>query len=662
MLDFGPEWCQDFNISGPREWLVTNGFGGYASGTVAGQLSRRYHGLLVAALNPPLGRTLLVSNFEETISFDDQTYHLYTRQMHSGDIQPSGFLNLERFHLEGTTPVWTYAFAEAIFEKRVWMQSGSNTTYIHYTLTHAPKPIQIRIRSLINFRDHHSETRVGDWHPQINKIQDGVELISNNNNLPYFLLSQNSIMESDPTWYEGFFLSAESYRGLPDVEDLFSPGEFVAQIQPGNSITIVATTQNNCNLDGGLAYSEQQTYEQNLITQSGKADGPDQLKQLILAANQFIVRRSLPDAPDGHTIIAGYPWFGDWGRDTMISLPGLTLSTGRSGVARSILLTFAQYVDGGMLPNNFPEMGKTPGYNTVDATLWYFEAIRAYIASTGDENLLSSSYPVLDDIIDWHQRGTRYSIHQDPLDGLIYAGEEDVQLTWMDAKVDDWVVTPRIGKPVEINALWYNALRTMEDFAERLGKPAEGFRNAAEHTQQGFRRFWNNPLGYCFDVLDGPDGDDASLRPNQVIAASLFHTPLETAQIRKIVDVTVSQLLTSFGLRSLSPYQGSGIKNPDYIGTYGGDHRTRDGAYHQGTVWGWLTGPFISAYLRAYGDPLEAKTYLRPLIQQLSTHGIGSISEIFDGDHPFNPRGCFAQAWSVAEILRAWTEIDTLLS
>ncbi len=662
MLDFSQDWCQEFDISGSHEWLVTNGIGGYASGTVAGQLSRRYHGLLIAALTPPLGRTVLVSLFEETVFSNGKKFRLFTRQQKSGNIHPQGFKHLDRFHLEGTIPVWTYSLADAQLDKRIWMQPGSNTTYIHYTLRKGSKPLEIQIRTLVNFRDHHSETKIHDWQPQIDKVQDGIKVTPDREAIPYYLFSNQATFEKNFAWQIGFLLGTESYRGLPDNEDLLSAGNFSATIQPGESITLIATTQENCSLDGDVAYSERKEYENRLISRSGNDEGPEWVKQLILSADQFIVRRSLPDSPQGNTVIAGYPWFGDWGRDTMISLPGLTTATGRSNIAKSILMTFAQYVDRGMLPNNFPEVGETPGYNTVDATLWYFEAIRSYYRSTGDDLLLSELFPVLQEIIDWHVRGTRYNIHLDPQDGLMYAGKEGVQLTWMDAKIDDWVVTPRIGKPVEINALWYNALRIMGDFAEQLGKPSKYYRNAAKLTKLGFNRFWNSKSDYCYDVIDGPAGDDPSLRPNQVIAASLFYSPLDPFQVRAVVDVCIRHLLTPYGLRSLSPFQDSGDPNDNYIGKYGGNRRKRDAAYHQGTVWGWLLGPFISAYLRAHRDPIQAKNYLKPIIKQLTTHGIGSISEIFDGDIPFSPRGCIAQAWSVAEILRVRTEIHQYMN
>jgi predicted glycogen debranching enzyme len=301
-----------------------------------------------------------------------------------------------------------------------------------------------------------------------------------------------------------------------------------------------------------------------------------------------------------------------------------------------------------MLPNRFPDEGERPEYNTADAALWYFEALRACYASTGDDTLLRDLFPVLHDIIEWHKRGTRYNIHLDPQDGLLYTGQPGVQLTWMDAKIGEWVVTPRIGKPVEINALWYNALCSMADFARRLTKPADRYREMAEGARTGFARFWNEASNCCFDVLDGPNGADASLRPNQLLAVSLPHSPLDADQQRSVVDVSAQHLLTSHGLRSLSPHDRG------YVGHYGGDQRQRDGAYHQGTVWAWVIGPFVIAHLRVYGDRDRARSFLRPLIQHLGDHGLGSISEIFDGDPPFAPRGCIAQAWSVAEVLRAW--------
>jgi predicted glycogen debranching enzyme len=455
-----------------------------------------------------------------------------------------------------------------------------------------------------------------------------------------------------------YSLSVEQYRGFRGIEDHLLAAEFKVTLQPGESVTMIASTEANPNLDSDSALEERRKYEASVIVEAGIAfdDAPPTIKHLLLAADQFIVKRDVEHEEDGRSIIAGYHWFGDWGRDTMISLPGLAITTGRPKIARSILRTFARYVDQGMLPNRFPDAGETPEYNTVDATLWYFEALRAYHAATGDDTLLKELFPMLHDIVNCHVRGTRYQIHVDPQDGLLYAGESGVQLTWMDAKVGDWVVTPRIGKPIEINALWYHALSLMVAFAKILGEPSAQYEDATKKVRDNFSHFWNEETGYCFDVLDGPNGNEAYLRPNQLLAVSLPAGDQDEPALfadekqKAIVDVCSRHLLTSQGLRSLARF------NRPYVGHYGGDFRQRDGAYHQGTVWGWLIGPFVSASLKVQKDADAARSYLYPLLDHLSSHGLGSISEIFDGDAPFAPRGCIAQAWSVAEVLRIWKE------
>jgi predicted glycogen debranching enzyme len=691
MLDFGRDICGHLPLAERREWLVTNGIGGYASGTVAGLLTRRYHGLLIAALKPPLGRTLLLTKLDETATYDGHTYPLFANRWavpiadlrHVEDrewagVEPIGFHHLERFHLEGTTPVWTFACADALLEKRVWMQHGANTTYIRYDLRRATTPLALSVKAIVNYRDHHGNTYAGDWQMRVEPVAHGLQVTAFDGAAPFYLLCPELVeglsdsAEAAPQheWYRDYFLSVERYRGLDALDDNLYAGHFRIVLHPGESLTLVASTGATPNLHGASAYAERQAYERQLLVGAGLApahpasaqaraparDAPTAIEHLVLAADQFIVCRALPDEPNGRTIIAGYPWFGDWGRDTMIGLPGLTLVTRRYDVVTRILRTFAHFVDQGMLPNRFPDEGETPEYNTVDATLWYFEAVRAYHTATGDDALLRDLFSVLQEIIEWHERGTRYNIRMDPDDGLLYAGESGVQLTWMDAKVGDgstepaevWVVTPRIGKPVEINALWYNALCSMADFARSLGESADGYEALAERARVGFARFWNEATGYCYDVLDGPKGDDPTLRPNQLFAVSLSHSPLTSQQQRAVVDACARHLLTSHGLRSLAP------DDPAYVGHYGGDQRQRDGAYHQGTVWSWLIGPFVSAHLRVYGDRELARTFLQPLIHHLADHGLGSISEIFDGDPPFTPRGCIAQAWSVAELLRAW--------
>jgi predicted glycogen debranching enzyme len=648
MIDFGREVCSHLSVAESREWLVTNGIGGFAMGTVAGLLTRRYHGLLIAALQPPLGRTLMLAKLDEDCKYGGAQFSLFCNRWADATVEDDGLRYLERFHLEGTTPVWSYAYADALLEKRIWMEPGANTTYVQYRLVRGSGPFELYAKALVDYRNYHETTILNDWQPDIRQIANGMLVQIHEEAQPLYLLTNRGQTWPDFTWYEDFFLSVEDYRGQNDVvEDHMRAGVLGATLQPGDTFTIVASTEPDPLLDGDAAYARRHRYERELIVRAATRPAPPPA-QLVLAADQFLVRRRTPDDAGGCTVIAGYPWFSDWGRDTMISLPGLALATGRPEIAARILRTYAHFVDQGMLPNRFPDEGEEPEYNSVDATLWYFEAMRATYAATGDETLLADLFPVLQEIITWHERGTRYQIHVDPADGLLYAGEPGVQLTWMDAKVDDWVVTPRIGKPVEVNALWYNALKVMAGFARRTGAEPDHYEQLAAAAASGFQRFWNSGLGYCYDVLDGPEGHDAALRPNQLFAVSLPHSPLALAQQRAVVDICTRRLLTSHGLRSLAP------DHPDYQGRYGGDRRERDGAYHQGTVWSWLIGPFITAHLRVYQDPARARSYLRPLLQHLVAHGVGSISEIFDGDPPFTPRGCPAQAWGVAELIRAW--------
>ncbi|MEG3846980.1 amylo-alpha-1,6-glucosidase [Microcoleus sp. herbarium19] len=680
VIAFGREICCNLDSAESREWLVTNGIGGYASGTIANLLARRYHGLLVAALKPPLGRTLMLAKLDETAVYGDRPYPLYTNRWADGTIEPHGYKYIESFHLEGTTPVWRFALADAILEKRIWMQQGANTTYIQYRLHRASQAIALAVKALVNYRDYHRTTSAGDWPISLETLERGVCVTAFPKSAPLYLLTdvtaEAKFRVSTPlyNWHYGFDLAAERRRGLDCCEDHLHAATFHLTIEPGQSLTLIASSEKNPQLVGDAALESRRAYEGELLEKWSKAGAsPDWINQLVLAADQFIVNRPSPDEPEGKTIVAGYPWFSDWGRDTMISLPGLTISTGRSEIARSILRTFARYVDRGMLPNRFPDAGGAPEYNTADATLWYVEAIRAYIDATGDDELLSELWPTLCEIADRHIKGTRYNIRLDPDDGLIYAGEAGVQLTWMDAKIGDWVVTPRIGKPIELSALWYNAIQAMASFARKLGKSHNEYDRLADRTAAGFTRFWNDSTGYCYDVLDGPDGHDSSLRPNQIFAVSLpcdlsakslsagelrvkethRYTPL-LAQYRRrgVVDSCAQQLLTSFGLRSLSP------EHPQYRGEYGGDQLQRDRAYHQGTVWGWPIGAFVLAHLDVYKNPAQAREFLAPMAHHLLAGGVGSLGEIFEGDAPHSPRGCTAQAWTVAEVLRAWLAIQ----
>jgi len=659
-IEFGREICGMLRTAESREWLVTNGIGGYASGAIAGSLTRRYHGLLIAALNPPLGRTLLVTKLDETVHYNGQFFSLFTNRWTDGTVSPEGYHHIERFFLDGTIPVWQFGLSDAQLEKRIWMQSGSNTTYVQYTLSRATQPLQLTLEALVNYRDYHGSTQSNGWQMSIEAIAQGIQVTAYPGATPFYLLSNSAQVTPAHEWYYNFDLTAERDRGLSDREDHLHAATFTVTLNPETSFTLIASTEPQPDLDGENALKLRIAHEQKLaqlfaISRPIHAETPpDWIHRLVLADDQFIVDRPSSNDPAGKTIIAGYHWFGDWGRDTMISLPGLTLSTGRPEIARSILRTFAQHVDQGMLPNRFPDAGEIPEYNTVDATLWYFEAIRQYYAATEDEDLLRDLFPALAEIIDWHCRGTRYNIHLDAADGLLYAGTAGVQLTWMDAKVGDQVITPRIGKPIEINALWYNALRTMAKFARQIGKPHQEYEAIADRTLAKFSRFWNETAGYCYDVIDSSDGADDSLRPNQIFAVSLPQSPLTPLQQQRVVDVCGQMLLTSHGLRSLSP------NHPHYAGHYRGNGAERDRVYHQGTVWGWLLGAFALAHLRVYNNPAQAQKFLEPMANHLTTHGLGNLSEIFDGDAPMTARGCIAQAWTVAEVLRAWLAIEDL--
>lgn len=654
MIAFGPEICSDLEAACRREWLITSGTGGYASLTVAGVLTRGYHGLLVAALAPPLGRTVLVAKLEETCTYAGTNYALSANRWSGGTVAPQGHLRIEQFRLEGTMPVWHFTCADALVEKRVWMPPGHDTTYVRYTLLRAGAPITLALKALVNYRDYHSRTRAGDWRMELSPVEHGVRVEAFAGARPYYLLCNQARAAVVGEWYRGFELTAEQERGLEYLDDHLHAATFEATLEAGESLTFVASLESAPDLGGEVALTQRRDHQARLLDDfraaQPVANVPGWVEQLVLAADQFIVARPLAGEADGQTVIAGYHWFGDWGRDTMIALPGLTLATGRPEIARSILRTFARYTSKGMLPNRFPDDGEPPSeaeYNTADATLWYFEAVRQYVEATGDETLLAELFATLAEIVAWHCRGTRFGIGLDPSDGLLRAGEPGLQLTWMDAKVGEWVVTPRIGKPVEINALWYNALCTMADFATRQGLPAGEYEALAASALQGFGRFWNDEMGYCYDVLDGPEGDDASLRPNQLFAVSLPKSPLSADRQRRVVEVCGQALIASRGLRSLTPTDSR------FTGHYGGDQHSRDGAYHQGTAWGWLIGPFVLAHLRVHG-PDRAASFLVPIEHHLADAGLGTVSEIFDGDAPFVPRGCIAQAWSVAEVLRAW--------
>jgi predicted glycogen debranching enzyme len=660
VVDFGREICCDLASAESREWLVTNGIGGYAFGTIPGHQTRCYHGLLVAALQPPLGRTVLLSKLDETARYGIQHFELATNRWLSGAITPEGFHNVERFHLEGNIPVWTFALADAQLEKRVFMQPGANTTFVLYQLVRASAPLELSIKALVSYTGEHCTTTAGNLPMDIARVDQGLRVTAFDGAVPFYLLSASATVRPAHEWYRDFDLASERARGLCDHTDLLFAGKFSATLAPGESLTIVASTSAGPSLNGEAALAARHRESHALLERffSGNMGvaptAPPAIQQLVLAADQFIAARPQDGVAEARTILAGYPWFGDWGRDTMVAIPGLCVATGRPWLARNILRTFARFVSQGMLPNNFPGAGEEPQYNTVDAALWYFEAVREYFDVTSDTGLLRELYPVLSGIVDAYVRGTRYNIHVDSTDGLLSAGAPGVQLTWMDAKVGDQVITPRMGKAVEVNALWLNATTAMAQFGRAIGRTGNRYDELAERARAGFARFWNPAAQFCFDVIDGPGGtgdNDASLRPNQIFAVSLPETAQTPAQQQAVVDVCARELLTSFGLRSLGPGE------PGYQGRYGGKPQERDAAYHQGTVWGWLLGPFALAHLRVYREPDVAASFLEPMLNHVEAAGLGTASEIFDGDPPFAPQGCIAQAWTVGETLRAWRVI-----
>jgi len=635
-----------------REWLETNGLGGFASSSITGLNTRRYHGLLIAATKPPVGRIVMLSKLEETLIINGQRYELSSNQ-YPGAIYPQGFLYQSAFRLD-PFPIFTYEVEGVRIEKSVFMVQGHNATVVKYELlakqeSEFPDEIKLEIRPLIAFRDYHSTTHENGNLDRKVSTEFGITSVRPYADLPPLFFSYDEAeLNANGDWYRSFEYDVERERGLDFQEDLFNPFSLTFDLYRHRRARIICATE-PFDIRAAESFRQNETNRRNAVgSDSPKAN--NFVRSLFSAAEHFIVARG-----EQKTIIAGYHWFSDWGRDTMIALPGLTLATRRFDVAKRILSEFARHVDQGMLPNRFPDAGETPEYNTVDATLWFFEAVRSLLHYTQDYDFVRHTlYDVLKDVIAWHVRGTRFNIHVDQ-DGLLVSGEPGAQLTWMDAKVGDWVVTPRHGKPVEIQALWYNALRVMEHLAGKFGEKDnehEWARNA-ERAQKSFNsQFWNEDAGCFYDVVN--DGyRDSSIRPNQVIAISLRHSMVAKAKAKSALRVVERELLTPCGLRTLSP------KDTQYRGRYEGGQWNRDGAYHQGTVWPWLMGPYISAYLKTFGANAGRKIateWLNDFQQHLEEACLGQVSEIFDGDSPHLPRGCVAQAWSVAELLRAAIE------
>jgi predicted glycogen debranching enzyme len=650
-----------------REWIVTNGFGGYASGTIGGACTRRFHGKLIAAMPAPLGRVMMMNHLEESLTVSGKNEIRLSGDEHGRgrEVTYPDIDFFDEFILELGIPVWRYSNGGIRLEKRVLMPYSQNTTCIIYTLFEGPDDLTLNLRPSLNFRPHEGllyaepdeEWRVTANGPEIE--------IASSSDYPLLRLSicgRDGRLDEDPRRLETAIYRLERSRGYESEGPLWSPGVIRLPLERNRRAGLIVSVEpwnviRAMTLDEVLVADEARRVR--MLSKAGDAATDDFSSQLVLAADQFLIRPHTREGDEARiaaagdtprTIIAGYHWFTDWGRDTMISLEGLTLVTRRHREAGSILRTFASYIRNGLIPNLFPEGDSEGLYHTADATLWFFHAVHRYVGWTGDRGTLRELLPKMIDIIDHHVRGTDFNIHVDPADGLLVQGAEGYQLTWMDAKVEDWVVTPRRGKAVEINALFYNALRILQAFSgeEGVGNTAARMDELADRVQRSFnRKFWYDDGQYLYDIVDAEDsGNDTALRPNQIFAVSLDYPVLEPARWKPVVDAVERELLTPVGLRSLA--RG----HPDYKPVYDGDLRARDAAYHQGTVWGWLIGPFLDAWMRVHDDRAGALERLEGFKPHLRDACIGTLSEVFDAEPPFTARGCAAQAWSVAEVLR----------
>jgi predicted glycogen debranching enzyme len=656
-----------------REWLVTNGLGGYASGTVSGVPTRRYHGLLISSLPAPYGRRVMLNHLSENIIFPDGTsINLASEERVNFGLDIPVVEYLQEFRLENGMPFWKFQIRDVIIERSISLPYRQNSVHITYKLLQGEGPIRIELRPSIHFRPHESPVNE-ESHDYILKIVNNQYEIYTESNVPPIKMvfyGERGAFTSEGDHRREIYYRSEDSRGYESRGLLWTPGYFRALLAPYKNATLVASTEpweSVLALKPEIAFELESSRRQELLESAKENISNDITAELVLAADQFIITPAgrIEDAVRVYaagqklrSVIAGYHWFTDWGRDTMISLEGLTLSTGREREAHWILKSFAHYIKDGLIPNLFPEGEKIGLYHTADATLWFFHAVDRYVDITDDVGMIKHLLPAFKEVIEFHLKGTRFGICVDPEDGLLRQGADGYQLTWMDAKVEDWVVTPRRGKAVEINALWYNALRLMEKWTSDEGgdKDAARYKELADKAYESFnQKFWYKEGKYLYDVVEGEFGYDNACRPNQVFSISLTNPVLNRDKWEMVMSKVESELLTPVGLRSLAP------GHHDYKPMYFGDLRSRDAAYHQGTVWGWLIGPFIDAWLKIHpDDPEEAYKYLEGFTPHLNEACIGSISEVFDAEAPFIPRGCIAQAWSVAEVLRCYVKIDKL--
>ena len=645
MIAFKGEQLKQYDFSSNLEWLETNGVGGYSSSTVAGSNTRRYHGVLVAATRPPVGRMVVLSKLEETLVLNDKRFELSANQ-YPGAVYPKGFQYLKSFE-RNIFPEFVYEAGGVELKKTIVGIHGENTVVILYEVIRAKEKFKLELMPFASCKDYHSEARANDSIYKNYLFDEGVFQTLNYEGCPeIFIAVPGSSFVDSKSWYYNYEHAVEQYRGLDYTEDLFTHGHFEVELKEGDKLGVIVSIDEPRGRNAIGLIEKERTRREELMKPFAYHEA---LRRLSLAADQFIVKRG-----DLNTIIAGYPWFADWGRDTMISLPGLCIATGRHDDLKKILKAFANYASEGMLPNRFPDHGETPEYNTIDATLWFFVAAYKFYQVSKDKSFITEIVPVLTDVVEWHYKGTRYSIHVDAADGLLSGGQDGVQLTWMDAKVGSWVVTPRRGKAVEINALWYNALNILSFFCSECNNAAKAdeWKQKADRVNESFNeKFWNELRGCLYDYIDGDDSNP-DLRPNQLYAISLPFPLLTRQRATKVLKVVTDQLYTPKGLRSLER------SHPDYKYQYGGDLHSRDGAYHQGTVWSHLIGPYVDALIFVKGDKgrRDGAKVIEVLLKTLDERCIGSITEIFDAEEPYTPRGCFAQAWSVAEALRVAVE------
>lgn len=641
---FGPADCQNLKHALGREWLETNGLGGFACSTIIGANVRRHNGWLVAALTPPLDRYVLLSKFEDRVTVNGQDFHLSTN-LYPGTVFPHGFNIQTEFRLR-PWPTFRYLSHDFSIERSICLIHGENTVVVSYRNLSAGGAVELKLHPLLAFREAGTLTARNTDVDFAVERRAGVLAVQPYRDLPrLFFHATPTDVEARADWYQRFSFPVDQERGEENEEDLFTPFELTFKLRKGETTHIVVTTEQKTGVDADALLAGERTRRKVYERERDPAR-----QALLIAADAFIARRE----PTGATVLAGYPWETEWGRDTMVALPGLTLTTGKFDLAKKILGQFAGRCDRGLIPNVFPEGGEKPEYNSVDAALWFMVAAWRFWKASGDDAGTQEFLPVLREVVKNYRDGTRYDIFADK-DGLLSAGTPGTQLTWMDIKVAGYVPTPRHGKAVEVNALWFNALLMLAELEEQLAgdRPAAGqLRELAGQVAGSFvKTFWNAADGNLFDVVQGSFRDPA-IRPNQIFAVSLPYSPLDNAQQQAVLDCVTKHLLTPYGLRTLAR------SHEKYCPRYTGNRWQRDCASHQGSIWPWLIGPYCDAYARVHGTGKPQRKAIAGLVQgllaQLDTAGLGFVPEIFDGDPPHRPVGCFAQAWSVGELLRVY--------